>query len=48
MNRTIDNIKLAFGIAGCFIALGFVASGFWWLFEMITGYTDALVRMAGY
>ena len=48
MNRTIDNIKLAFGITGCFIAMGLIGAGFWHLFELVTGYTAGLFRMAGF
>lgn len=48
MTRTLDNIKFALGIVGCFVVFGLVASGFWWLFEMIAGYTDGLFRLAGY
>ena len=48
MSRTIDNIKFAFSLVGCFVVCGLIASGFWWLFELITGYTDNLLRLAGY
>lgn len=47
MNRTLDNIKFAMAITAIFILMGFVASGIWWLFELVTGYTDGLFRMAG-
>ena len=48
MNRTLDNIKYAMSMIGIFVVLGLVGSGFWWLFELFTGYTDTIVRMAGY
>ena len=47
MNRTLDNIRIAMALVAIFVLFGFVASGFWWLFELLTGYTDGLVRMAG-
>lgn len=47
MNRTLDNIKFAMAVTGCFVAMGLVGAGFWWLFELVTGYTDGLFRMAG-
>lgn len=48
MNRTLDNIKYAMAMIGIFVFLGFVGSGFWWLFELATGYTEGLFRMAGF
>ena len=48
MTRTIDNIKLAMAVTGCFVAMGLVGAGFWWLFEMVTGYTNNLFRLAGF
>lgn len=48
MNRTLDNIKLAMAVTGCFIAMGLVGACFWWLFEMVTGYTNNLFRLAGF
>ena len=48
MNRTLDNLKLAMAVTGCFVATGLVAAGFWWLFELVTGYTAGLVALAGY
>ena len=47
MNRTLDNIKYVMAVTGCFVAMGLVGAGFWWLFELVTGYTDGLFRMAG-
>lgn len=47
MTRTLDNIKYAMSMIGIFVVLGLVGSGFWWLFELVTGYTDGLFRMAG-
>ena len=48
MNRTLDNIKYAMAMAGIFIFLGLVGSGLWHLFELLTGYTEGLFRMAGF
>ena len=48
MNRTLDNIRYAMAMVGIFVFLGLVGSGLWALFELITGYTDTIVRMAGY
>ena len=47
MNRTLDNIKYAMAMVGIFVFLGLVGSVFWWLFELVTGYTDGLFRLAG-
>lgn len=48
MNRTLDNIRIAFAIVGIFVFLGLVGAGLWHLFELATGYTEGLFRMAGY
>lgn len=48
MTRTRENIKLAIAITGCFVVFGLVGAGFWGLFELITGYTENLFRLAGY
>lgn len=48
MNNTFDNIRIAFAIVGIFVFLGLVFAGLWHLFELATGYTDTIVRMAGY
>jgi hypothetical protein len=48
MHRTLDNIRIAFAIVGIFVFLGFVGAGLWHLFELATGYTEGLFRMAGY
>lgn len=48
MHRTLDNIRIAFAIIGIFVFLGFVGAGLWHLFELATGYTEGLFRMAGY
>ena len=48
MNRTLDNIKIALAMIAIFIFCGFVFAGFWHLFELATGYTEGLFRMAGY
>lgn len=48
MNRTLDNLLTAFAIVGIFVFLGLVGAGLWHLFELATGYTDTIVRMAGY
>jgi hypothetical protein len=48
MNRTLDNIRIAFAIVGIFVFLGFVGAGLWHLFELATGHTEGLFRMAGY
>ena len=48
MNRTLENFKLAMAVTGCFVASGLLAAGFWWLFELLTGYTATIVKMAGY
>ena len=48
MNRTLDNIRIAMAIAAIFILTGLVASGFWWLFEILTNYTANIFKLAGY
>ena len=48
MNRTLDNIKLVMAATGCFVAMGLVGAVFWHLFELVTGYTAGLFRMAGF
>lgn len=48
MNRTLDNIKYAMAMIGIFVFLGFVGSGFWWLFELVTNYTANLFKLAGF
>ena len=47
MNRTLENIKYVMAMTGIFVLLGLVGSVFWWVFELITGYTEGLFRMAG-
>lgn len=47
MTRTLENIKFVMAVTGCFVAMGLVGAGFWWLFELLTGYTDGLFCMAG-
>ena len=48
MTCTLDNIKYAMAMVGIFVFLGLVGSGFWWVFELITGYTANLFKLAGY
>ena len=48
MNRTLDNIRIAMGFIGFFVVLGFVSVGFWHLFELATGYTANLFKLAGF
>ena len=48
MNNTLDNIKIALAMIAIFIFMGFVGAGFWHLFELATGCTEGLFRMAGY
>ena len=48
MNRTLDNIRIAMAIAAIFILTGLVASGFWWLFELVTNYSANLAALAGF
>ena len=48
MNRTLDNIKIALATIAIFVFMGLVGAGLWHLFELATGYTDGLFRMAGY
>ena len=48
MNRTLENLKFAMAVTGCFVAMGLVGAGFWWLFELVTGYTAGLFALAGY
>ena len=48
MQKSINNLRVAFGIVGCFVVCGLIASGFWWIFEMITGYTANLFALAGF
>ena len=48
MNRTLDNIKIALAMIAIFVFCGLVFAGFWHLFELATGYTEGLFRMAGY
>ena len=48
MNNTLDSIKIALAMIAIFVFLGFVFAGFWHLFELATGYTEGLFRMAGY
>lgn len=48
MTRTLDLLKSALAYAAFLFVLGLVGAGFWHLFEMITGYTENIFRMAGY
>ena len=48
MNNTLDNIKIALAMIAIFVFCGLVFAGFWHLFELATGYTEGLFRMAGY
>ena len=48
MNRTLDNIRSALAMIAIFVFMGFVGAGLWHLFELATGYTEGLFRMAGY
>lgn len=48
MNNTLESIKYAMSMVGIFVCVGLVASGFFWLFELVTGYTANLFKLAGY
>lgn len=48
MNRTLDNIRIALAMIAIFVVGSLVGAGLWHLFELATGYTANLFRMAGY
>ena len=48
MKHTIESVKLAMAVTGCFVAMGLVGAGFWWLFDLCTGHTAWLFALAGY
>ena len=48
MNNTLESIKYAMSMVGIFVCVGLVASGFFWLFELVSGYTANLFKLAGY
>lgn len=48
MNRTLENIKFVMALTGCFVAMGLVGAGFWWLFDLCTGHTANIFTLAGY
>lgn len=48
MTRTLENLKLAMAVTGCFVTMGLVGAGFWWVFELVTNYTANLFKLAGY
>ena len=48
MNRTLDSFLYVMAMAAIFVFLGLVGSGFFWLFELVTGYTANLFKLAGF
>lgn len=48
MTRTHDLLKSALAYAAFLVALGLVGGCLWELFELITGYTENIFRLAGY
>ena len=47
MNFQLENIKLTIAIVVLFVVFGLVGACMWHVFELITGYTEGLFRMAG-
>lgn len=48
MNHTLESIKYAMSMVGIFVCVGLVASGFYWLFELMTGHTANIFKLAGF
>ena len=48
MNHHLETLKYAMSMIGIFVFLGLVGSGLWHLFELATGFTASLFKLAGY
>lgn len=48
MNNHFETLKYAMSMVGIFVCVGLIASGFFWLFELVSGYTANIFKLAGY